>query len=1102
MNCKSYSRCIEIPVIQITPYLVVGFLCLFFFSFALIYPVWQSYSGFSTALALQEMEPGAILEGRVALPDGFTPFSDGPVHAMQTDGSGDRWSHPDAEGKFSITGMTPGNWTLQVYVNPGPQSLDFAPSDLYYISVNQEQYDNEQLIILEESLRVNRVNIRGRLLLPDDTTPVHHAGVLVYTADQLYNQFSNAEMDGTFRVGGLPPDDYYLQLVLTQPVSKVVPPPAFPFTVTELEDIHDFGDLLFLTSTKKVTGNVTYIQDGKGTADVNVFAYRDIHQLTVSTYTDEEGSYALDLSEGSWTVFIQPRFSDDETDWINMGPPVHIYFHGTEEETQTVNFQVYRTIAAIIGRLVDPDGNPIGPISWSAREYSAVLFKQDHYWTSQPPKEDGTFYVKAIPGIYKMYVNLDTSFFPDLTGPEFPIIVVEEGIIDLGDIRLVRRSETIRGKVTATIANQVIGVKGAQIHAWSPDGRSTSVKTQDDGSFTMKVLPGVWELNVLPPPLSNLISNNLTRRITIGLDDTNQVLPGVDFTLLETTGILEGSLVDMDGTLVTNVQGWAYLRESSTYHTFASVPVVNGHFFIKLPAGQYYVGIHLAPNSPYSLQANEQLLPVIFGDQDAMENSLPQRLNEQAVIMKDDQNISVTFYLLPNNSRVQGRFYPDADRRQVATDLKGQVFAFQGNSGTFLSTPIQPDGSYELNVSSGDWVIGYSIDSSGYISNPPAQTRITLGEKDTFTLLFTVVKANAKINGRVYNPQGQPLNFAWVWAHCPSTTQSAQIDTGAVSGDPDKGFLPGRFSIPVASGGEYSVGASFPIQFGFIEPDIQYVSPSPGSQAEINLHFKESNSKITGRLSYQTTEGKRMYPSGAWVYAWSESGQSSGGATDHDGFFRINALQGTTWYLGAVYVIENTVFYDTVAIQTIFITDESEVTLDLEMTLNTAMLPSSASITFNPQEGVTLTLSDGTMVQVPAGAIPTQDELVTLSVTPLIDQLPNTLTARPFGFGYAMYVFENSTGSQIVQDFNQDVQITFYYTDEMLRLRGASEDDLSPAYFSTNSNSWKKVKSFSVDKVDNVLTMKINHFTTFALTLPAKSKDWNLFLPMLQKEEK
>jgi hypothetical protein len=52
--------------------------------------------------------------------------------------------------------------------------------------------------------------------------------------------------------------------------------------------------------------------------------------------------------------------------------------------------------------------------------------------------------------------------------------------------------------------------------------------------------------------------------------------------------------------------------------------------------------------------------------------------------------------------------------------------------------------------------------------------------------------------------------------------------------------------------------------------------------------------------------------------------------------------------------------------------------------------------TFDPSIGWTHTLSDGTYINIPAGAMPTTDT-VRISVTPLVEELQNTLTARPFG---------------------------------------------------------------------------------------------------------
>ena len=45
-----------------------------------------------------------------------------------------------------------------------------------------------------------------------------------------------------------------------------------------------------------------------------------------------------------------------------------------------------------------------------------------------------------------------------------------------------------------------------------------------------------------------------------------------------------------------------------------------------------------------------------------------------------------------------------------------------------------------------------------------------------------------------------------------------------------------------------------------------------------------------------------------------------------------------------------------------------------------------------------------------------------------------------------------------------------------------ARDDISPAYFSTTTNSWTKVESFTIDKDANTVTVQINHFSLWAIT--------------------
>ena len=238
------------------------------------------------------------------------------------------------------------------------------------------------------------------------------------------------------------------------------------------------------------------------------------------------------------------------------------------------------------------------------------------------------------------------------------------------------------------------------------------------------------------------------------------------------------------------------------------------------------------------------------------------------------------------------------------------------------------------------------------------------------------------------------------------------------------------------------------------------------------------------------------------MWAWSDDGQHTGAPTDHNGDYQLNVVTGTTWHVGAAYQPEQgSLFYETPTPTDIVMTSD-HAAADLHLYLASTALPPAAVTTFDPSIGWTHTMSDGTRIEIPAGAMPTTDT-VRISVTPLVEELPNTLTARPFGFGYAIVAYEDTTGNQIVQSFNANVLITFYYTEKEVRKRGVSEDNLLPAYFSTTTNSWTKVESYSVDKAANRVTVQINHFSVWAMTMPGQpgegGGDHYIFLPLVMK---
>jgi len=217
--------------------------------------------------------------------------------------------------------------------------------------------------------------------------------------------------------------------------------------------------------------------------------------------------------------------------------------------------------------------------------------------------------------------------------------------------------------------------------------------------------------------------------------------------------------------------------------------------------------------------------------------------------------------------------------------------------------------------------------------------------------------------------------------------------------------------------------------------------------------------------------------------------------TDHKGHYELNVITGTVWHLGASYEYDDSLFYDTIQDYVVDMSGPTA-TQDMEIFLNEVELPDAMTVYFDASSPFLITLSDGTEINIPAGTLAVTGT-VKIVISPLVDELPNTLTARPFGYGYAIHAFDSS-GRQITSYFNQNVTISFYYSEDELRKRGVSEHDLSPAYFSTTTNSWTKVESYTVDKDHNRLTAQINHFSVWAMTSSQNNGGgFQVYLPMM-----
>ncbi|SVD09339.1 uncharacterized protein METZ01_LOCUS362193, partial [marine metagenome] len=224
--------------------------------------------------------------------------------------------------------------------------------------------------------------------------------------------------------------------------------------------------------------------------------------IFTETQTDNDGAYSFGrLPANTYILTAAPPSGVDAYQKYGKSPETEVVLSDGATETKNLTLAA----ANVYGRIVKPDGKPAsyvhfwifedtdgdGGFDWksdgSAKEYDGET------------DSNGYFSVTVSETSYGMEFHLPPDFngIEPLSVQKFSINSNETAEKNFGTITLSKTTKTISGKVTNSGGNAI--TKGF-VFAWRVDGQGwAEAELGSDGSYTLSVGPGEWEIMVEPP---------------------------------------------------------------------------------------------------------------------------------------------------------------------------------------------------------------------------------------------------------------------------------------------------------------------------------------------------------------------------------------------------------------------------------------------------------------------------------------------------------------------------------------------------------------------------------------------------------------------------
>ncbi|OQY57158.1 MAG: hypothetical protein B6245_17370 [Desulfobacteraceae bacterium 4572_88] len=1056
------------------------------------------------------------ISGQITLPEG-SPAPYAEVYADTDDYTHSLYTEADESGMFTLENIPEGSWIISAYLRDDSDEYGSPETVTLEMTSAGGTQNLAEPLILASVLDIGEVpvgQIHGSVILPN-TQPVPNT--FVHAENDDYTEFASAQTDenGNFTLTGLADGTWTLHATPpydNKDFEQYVP--SMPLQVELMPDYKDITlehSLVLHQSVKHIQGFVKKGDQGMG--NILVFASNwDTPDGFKEVKTKADGKFDIWVGHGTWEVGV---FQSHEALWVLPEPKTVEFSDDDKAEMESMTFVLSEPDGSLSGQILPRNADQFPPPEGDDVGAGIELFNRDTgYSVYVALNPDGKFHIPLPFGTYEAYLWLDPERYPDFASPVFEPVEIDGGEKKVGIIYLEKRDATIRGAVTDA---QGTGIPGIFVSAWQPDGAYYDGETDSRGNYKISVSPGKWIVEPSVGEDAGVLFTGYSQEVWLKPGDVRMISP---FEMEDVGNVIIGTVQAEDGTKLTDLVAWAYARLENSPRPVSKARVENGEFRMNVPAGTLYVGLRLDMQSRYSLK--EELTPSGNRSRSASEMTgtsatagaaiAEMRPYEQAIqasqrdaarkSSKDD--LSVTITLTSNDAFIRGTLKNAAG--EAVTGVSGHVSATPDDSGhAWQEAEINTaDGSFNIPVSGGVWNLSYELGTDAYMSSPlePIQVQVTTGTTETQDI--TLTDLGQEVSGTVKDPEGKLVSNTRVWMRVPygdgtfdtqmTTDSEGRFTFSLPTNNVDQGTGAKKASKDTAQY-VYCVGTAQSYCGSDINCLMQSIttcqqyylrkrSPSSKDNDEIVLTLRSPDAAVQGTVfggNGETVEG-------AFVTAYSVDGQKAADYTDENGAYELNVAKSAEeggsdiWIISAVYKpAEDNVYYRSTEARLDISGDETEITgPDLSLK-RMGILPPSETHEFRVEEGWSHTLSDGAMIQIPPDAFRTLNKEVTIVIEPRMEDLPDNAEDRNVSYGYVITIYENSTGKEIVDEFNKDVLVTLRYTDDQLEASGIREADIRPAYYLPASDSWQTVKHFTIDKKNNKIIFPTKHFSTWSL---------------------